>query len=67
MNTPIERLMSTFTIAGILFMAPLMVMARIAMPMSNLHRAPIAQKRVTSQAASPQLAAGEAESSAPEL
>jgi hypothetical protein len=67
MNTPIERLMSTFTIAGILFMAPLMVMARIAMPMSPLHRAPIAQKRVTSAPANPQLAAGETESSTPEL
>jgi hypothetical protein len=60
MNTPIERFTSTIAIAGLLFMAPLMAMARMTAPTIPNHQPP-GQKRITSNAANPLLPAGEAE------
>jgi hypothetical protein len=60
-TTPINRFASTFAIAGLLFMAPLMAMARMAAPTMPEHRAPDAQKRMTSNATNPRLPAGKAE------
>jgi hypothetical protein len=61
MTHPISRLTSTFAIAGLLFMAPLMAMARMAAPTMPTLRAPIAHHAATPEHEARKSEAAEAE------